>query len=298
MAEYSGFEMYDELKVHTNAELTQLVDSKERILYSGLVNKINKHRTSQLRTLVITDKYLYNICLSGHLLNNISVFFSQKSAIKRQILLNKISEITISIHPKSEQFILHVEGEYDYRYDGGGKREKIIDAICQSFFDSGKKIFAFNLKEVEDLAAFHTTDDDFKAKIIKRPCLGKVLVTRQLWEKGLDHIIKNRNSFIMEDIPEEDDRAHSGVLGKATAMEIKKDDVSRSYMPNSPFERSKPVNSLEDIPLATSTTIPQRQVPQVTPDPEALRALGALRSQAMFSDVIKGSIEEIGRAHV
>ena len=255
----SPFYKYDELDVRGRADTKSFLQESEQVLFSGLVQKINKYKVSQERILVVTNKYLYNIVPKDTMVSSIAQFFSPNSALRRKISTGKISEITVSIHPLSEQFIVHVEGEYDYRYSGAGKRDKIIEAIIHAHFESGKNIFSLYLKEAEDLAAFHTTDDDFKAKIIKRPSLGKVLVTPQLLDKGLDYIIEKRDTFAMKGNTEADmSKAQSEIREKrAETFGSYNGPIMQSVALGSGFDREKQINTIDDIPLCESGVIPR-----------------------------------------
>jgi len=251
---------YDELDVRGRTDTKSFLQESEQVLFSGLVQKINKYKVSQERILVITNRYLYNIVPKDNMVSSIAQWFSPTSALKRKISTSKISEITVSIHPLSEQFIIHVEGEYDYRYSGAGKRDKIIESIIHAHFEAGKPMFALYLKEAEDLAAFHTTDDDFKAKIIKRPSLGKVLVTPQLLEKGLDYIIEKRDTFMMKGNTEGDlNKVQSEIREKrAETFGSYNGPVMHSVaLGGTNFDREKPIHTIDDIPLCESGVIPR-----------------------------------------
>ena len=95
---------YDELDLYKSTKIKEAI-GKERILLSQKVQKINEKKRSQQRTMLITDRAIYNITLGG-------VF--SRTEIKRRIKLLKIAGITWST--KSTQFVIHVRDEYDYRY--------------------------------------------------------------------------------------------------------------------------------------------------------------------------------------
>jgi len=256
------FSKYDEIDVRNRPESKSFLQEDEEVLFSGVVQKINKHKVSQKRILVITNKYLYNIVPNNDLLKSITHWIAPSSALKRKINVSKINEITLSTHPLSEQFIIHVEGEYDYRYAGVGKRDKILEAIMHAYFSQGNSLFSIYLKESEDLAAFHTTDDDFKAKIIKRPSLGKVIVTPQLLQKGLDYIIDKKDAFMMKGTDIDLNKVQSEIREKrAETFGSYHGPVMQSeVIYGTGFDREKQINTIEDIPLCESGVIPRKIV--------------------------------------
>eukprot|EP01084_Bolivina_argentea_P304450 525782_1 len=74
----------------------------ERSIFSVAVMKINKKEKSQRRILLLTDKALYNLKP-----RNIR-------SCQRRIAYNLIESISISTI--SNEFVIHIPTEYDYRY--------------------------------------------------------------------------------------------------------------------------------------------------------------------------------------
>lgn len=73
----------------------------ETVIFSDYIHKANTWKTWQRRILLITDKSLYNL-IPGDL-----------SRCRRRIPLNKVGSLIIS--QKSDEFLIHVPSEYDYR---------------------------------------------------------------------------------------------------------------------------------------------------------------------------------------
>lgn len=192
-------ETYMELAPKNKKEMLKLVGSKERIYYAGMVDKVNKHDNPQRRVLVITDKSVYNIDPDTNFFSSLALCTPAGGfRIKRKISIPKVFGVTLSVNPTSEheQFIIHVQGEYDYRYNAGQKREKIIKSLMNSHFAQSNVPFVLFCRDEADLAKFHTNDDDLKEKKDKRPKEGKILVTPDLAQRGLDWIIFNRNNLV------------------------------------------------------------------------------------------------------
>lgn len=81
---------------------------------SSNVNKINDYKTSQKRTIMLTDKSVYNL---------------KGKSVKRKIDLKRIKSIIIGKY--GGEFVFHIDGEYDYRFESE-KREKLLYHIIKA----------------------------------------------------------------------------------------------------------------------------------------------------------------------
>ena len=66
---------------------------------------------TQERNLLITDQKLYNFKKRSKTFASLPC-----TALKRAILLSKISGVTKSLFEGSKEFVIHVPSEYDYRF--------------------------------------------------------------------------------------------------------------------------------------------------------------------------------------
>jgi serum/glucocorticoid-regulated kinase 2 len=92
----------------------------EIVKFSDFVVKINKKEKEQTRALLITDKAIYNLLPNNY------------TKCKRRIPLDEVGAVTLS--QVSEEFVLHVPSEYDYRFKSL-KKEKVATAI-QTLFNA------------------------------------------------------------------------------------------------------------------------------------------------------------------
>jgi len=104
----------DQLEMKTNPRCSKMLKSigenipnKEVIVYSNQLIKINRKGKEQLRTLLITNKAVYN-CLPKNV-----------SRCKRRIPIEDIASITLST--VSNEFVLHIPRDYDYRFKSDDK---------------------------------------------------------------------------------------------------------------------------------------------------------------------------------
>ena len=76
------------------------ITNNENLYYSDKIQKVNSYNLSQERTIVLTDKALYNL---------------HKKKLKRKIPFTEISGITFST--ENNEFVIHGnDSEYDYYY--------------------------------------------------------------------------------------------------------------------------------------------------------------------------------------
>lgn len=98
----------------------------QRIVYSGVVAKVNKRYTVQNRKMIISEKALYNMDSDGYQIN-------------RRIPLEKIESIHVS-SMRDGFFIIRVPDEYDYFHTSSQKTE-----IIKCIMDQYKKLTGKNL---------------------------------------------------------------------------------------------------------------------------------------------------------
>ena len=148
------------------SEILKVVDkdivnklSGEKIIFSDSLIKINKKLVEQIRTLIITEKALYN--------------FKEKS-LKRRLLIKDIFGITTS--KTSQEFVIHGEaGEYDYHYKYKNKR-KIIQILAAVYYYNTFHQLRFALVKEENLKDYVTFLDEKKKDKNKTKIDYKLLV--------------------------------------------------------------------------------------------------------------------------
>ena len=99
-------------------KLGQNAPGLEQIVFSDSVTKINRRDKEQVRVLLITTRALYNLLPNNY------------SKCKRRIPITMLSSITVS--QLSDEFVLHIPDEYDYRFKSG-KRDKIAEVINRMY---------------------------------------------------------------------------------------------------------------------------------------------------------------------
>jgi len=122
---YNMLSTYDKLKLADNPKCIKMLrkygEEKEIVHYSNNVAKINSKGRKQTRTMVITNKAVYNL-VPNKLTN-----------CKRRIPLKEIMQVTLS--SCSNDFILHIPREYDYYYKSDDK-----DNMLKVLKDSYRKL--------------------------------------------------------------------------------------------------------------------------------------------------------------
>ena len=278
-------EVFDELETYQRTQVKKLIPIEEQIFYSGVVEKINKNLVCQKRILVITNKSLYNIQPDDDgLIQNLIISLSPSSALKRKINIRKIFGITLSVNPQAdkEQFIIHVTGEYDYRYNAGKKRERIIKTLMNLHWCQVKTPFVLFMKEDNDLAKYHVTEDDHKNHIDKRPKDGQILVTQDMMANGLSWLIANRYQFIQAPKPKPQPQfiqTQRPIIQNVITQTMKpiytNQPLTKTYITTQPAIRIQPTIQVVQKVVPTTgiivtNTVPTRQVVITTQQPRVI----------------------------
>jgi len=118
---------FDRLEMKRNGDCNRMLESlghntpdKEVVRYSNQMIKINRKGKEQVRTLLITNKAVYN-CMPKNV-----------SRCKRRIRIEDIASITLST--VSDEFVLHIPSDYDYRFKSGDKDN--VGEVLKSCFSN------------------------------------------------------------------------------------------------------------------------------------------------------------------
>ena len=143
----------DYLNFANDVAIKKLMESNDKVLFSNKVFKYNASQWRQERVLLITNKYLYNL---------------KKKSEKRKIPLTKIDCLTKSTDKESNEFVIHITSEYDYRYESG-KRDEIIEVLKQEHLKHYKKNLLIYGVPDKNLTKYVSTQDDRKKGIYRIP---------------------------------------------------------------------------------------------------------------------------------
>lgn len=106
---YADVEVYDHENIAAHPYVVTLLQQKnERLFFDCKLTKINRMGMKQERILIISSMAVYNMARKG----------KRNFVIQRRIPLVSVEAITISDPDlKSDEVLLHVKNEYDYRYN-------------------------------------------------------------------------------------------------------------------------------------------------------------------------------------
>ena len=169
-----GIKIIDSLKFTQDDDIKKLIEG-ETIYYADLIKKINHYGMNQERTIMLTNKGLYNM---------------KKKTLKRKILYNEILGITFS--KLTYEFIVHGnKEEYDYAFISQDRN--IIICIIAHFYESitNKPLKICEIQE-KTLANFITSKKDKKADSSKSKMDEQYLIDTT---KFLD---ENMNELLIE----------------------------------------------------------------------------------------------------
>lgn len=147
---------HDYSKIHKISKVTAEFDNDEEIRFSVDTKKVNDYNKAQSRTLLITNKRVYN--LSG-------------KKIKRAIKITDITALTKNNNAKCLEFVIHVPSESDYRFrlDKLKIRDEIFSTLKELYTGLLKKPLPQYGVDAPDLKEFHTVKADVKKGICRVP---------------------------------------------------------------------------------------------------------------------------------
>ena len=153
-----GIKIIDSLNFSDDKEIKKLIEG-EKLYYADLITKINHYGMNQERSIILTNKALYNM---------------KKKTLKRKIPYEEILGVTYS--KNSYEFIIHGNNE-EYDYSFISQDRNIIICIIAKFYEAnnGK---ALKICEVQDktLNNYITSKKDKKADSKKTKMDEKYLI--------------------------------------------------------------------------------------------------------------------------
>jgi len=115
----------DLLELQNNSDVQKMLMGRasydEQVQFSDYILKINSRGKEQERVLLVTDKAMYNLSATDY------------SKCKRRIPYDLLDSVTMS--EISDEFVLHIPDEYDYRLMSQRKRD-VVDCIQQQYTKS------------------------------------------------------------------------------------------------------------------------------------------------------------------
>lgn len=216
------------------AKMLEKFDSSgtEKVHFSDFVIKINRKDKEQTRVILITNSHLYNIMPNNY------------SKCKRRIDLKDIMGISIS--KITDEFVVHVPEEYDYRFKSA-KKEKICELlgvlVVARSKKTGGKIKKLQVKPFEKSSLKDQTVTKVMARMQER---GEIL--RRKLEFGLkeeesdeedkEDVKKGKDTEWLSEFKGEQGKVHLNdfellkVLGRGAfgkVMQVRKKDDGKIY---------------------------------------------------------------------
>eukprot|EP01084_Bolivina_argentea_P312073 540262_1 len=143
--------MDDALNLATNTSCQKMLSKTgssfpniENVIYSEKLIKINRKGKEQERVLLITDKAIYNLKPK------------EMGKCQRRIDLELIESITISTI--SEEFVIHIPDEYDYRFKSINK-ERLSIVLCKCYLNKMNTELLINHISQSSLLSVTVTKD-------------------------------------------------------------------------------------------------------------------------------------------
>jgi len=170
-------ENLDRLKLQGDADCRKMLATmgetkvqEETVEYSNNVIKINRRGKEQTRILLITSKAVYN-CLPNKV-----------TKCKRKIPMEEIASMTLST--ASDEFVLHVPRDYDYRYKSNDKEN--VAKVLKKVFGNIFKQETLPIQRVDTKELWNRTVTKDAAKLMtQQDREARLMKFRKLMEEGL-----------------------------------------------------------------------------------------------------------------
>ena len=112
----------DTLNFNKNKDVKKALKKDEKQVWSGELTKINRAKRRQVRRFFLTNERFFNFG-DNKFADNFLAFF-RGTKVKRSIYLAHVIFVTYST--TSNEFVMHVPKEYDYRLSSNGSRDDFI----------------------------------------------------------------------------------------------------------------------------------------------------------------------------
>lgn len=170
-------ESFDKLHMSEDPECLRMLEvngvnkpDKERIIYSNQMIKINRKGKEQTRTMLITNKAVYN-CKPKNV-----------SSVQRRIALTEIASVTVST--VSGEFVLHIPREYDYRFKS--KDNQSVAKVLKSAFSAIEKERTLPVQQVDiDELSNRTVTKSLAKEMTVEEREKRLLDLREVMDKGM-----------------------------------------------------------------------------------------------------------------
>ncbi len=138
---------YDHQNCKINSGIVSQLSNDERIIFSILVEK-KRWMINQERTLLVTNHFIYNV---------------DEKDIKRKLRIQDLHALTEG--PDCGEFILHVLGDYDYRFISN-QQKLIFEVIEYAYANSTQKCLPIYKVpgKVKELEKYTTSKDQARLK--------------------------------------------------------------------------------------------------------------------------------------
>lgn len=205
----------DHLCLQGNRQIQKMLEkfspnSQETVQFSDFITKINRKDKEQTRVFLLTDTHLYNIMPNNY------------GKCKRRIDLSRI--VGVSITQKSDEFVVHVPEEYDYRYKSA-RKDKICELLKPLVVTRSKATGG----KMKDLQIKPFDEDNLKDKVVTKQ-MARLQAREDILARRLQFGLKEQSS-------DEDDKKQ--VAGDTSAKWLSDTNLSQGKVQLSDFELLK-----------------------------------------------------------
>lgn len=191
----------DTLNLNADKSVRKFI-REEIVLFSDVVDKVNKYGMKQQRTLLLTDKGMYNL---------------KGKELKRRIDYKEIKGVSVT--KDTDEFVIHcIDLEYDY-YFFSQKRKKILQLLDIAYYDKFKKYLPLCALDVKSLNDYVTTKVEKKKDInfTRMPDSGLISINDYVLGGGFTSETRKR---AFSKVTKLDDYKKIKLIGKGTYSKV------------------------------------------------------------------------------
>ena len=184
----------DSLNLMDSKEMKRIIKKGEKLIWSGNLTKINKLKKRQVRRFVLTNEQFCNIGDTKFKDKFISMFTGSKA--KRTVALVCIECITYS--ETSNEWVLHIPKEYDYRLSSASIRNEFIYYLLRLRESKTPVKMKFFFKEDLELSAYCKNEhEQFRPKrMSKMPTTEPVEMSADDFQAWVDKKTQQKKEVI------------------------------------------------------------------------------------------------------
>lgn len=105
------------------------------------------------------------------MLTNLNIYNFHKKELKRSFPISQLAGLTKALNEKSQEFVLHVRDEYDYRLETKDRDELILTLKMAHLSVTRENLPIYGIPKIKNLESFCTSENDKRRGINRIPLI-------------------------------------------------------------------------------------------------------------------------------